>query len=96
MIGLAEYVRDNNDSSLAKVCDSILKVKENGLMALLLDQIYLCARFNVRRMDCPGLIDLTKWSADTYSELGNSERRWVTEEFLIKLNGEQSLPPSSS
>jgi tetratricopeptide (TPR) repeat protein len=74
MAGLAEYLGGEHAGGRARMCRAISAAEGQGFMALILDQIYLCARFEVRDLGCGGLADLAKWAVATYSELGNDCR----------------------
>lgn len=56
-------------------------------MALILDQIYLCARFKVTSRNLPELLELTKWAMLIYLELGNSNRYAMTKTLFDRLRG---------
>jgi tetratricopeptide (TPR) repeat protein len=83
--GLAEYLGGDHESGRARMCHAILSAKEQGFMALILDQIYLCARFKVWDLGCEGLEGLVRWAVATYSELGNDCRRRTIETFSSSL-----------
>lgn len=82
MSGLAEYLSGDRTGGGRKMCHTILVAQEEGFMALTLDQIYLCARFNVEEINCPGITELVRWALATYSDLGNLVRSQKINSFL--------------
>lgn len=84
MAGLAEYL-SGEDASGHAMCRAILSAGERGFMALVLDQLSLCARFKVENLDCEGLENLAQWAVTTCSELGNVYRRRALETLLSSL-----------
>jgi tetratricopeptide (TPR) repeat protein len=83
--GLAEYLGGGQEGGRARMCHAILSAKEQGFMALILDQIYLCARFKVWDLGCEGQGGMARWAVATYSELGNDCRRRTIETFSSSL-----------
>jgi tetratricopeptide (TPR) repeat protein len=84
MAGLAEYAGGDHAGGRARMCRAILAAEGQGFMALAMDQIYLCARFAVKEMECAGLAALAEWAVTTYSELGNDCRRRMIETIFGK------------
>jgi len=88
--GMAEYLGGDHDGGCARMCHAILSAKEQGFMALILDQIYLSARFKVWGLGCEGLEGLVRWAVATYSELENDCRRRTIETFSLSLEERSS------
>jgi tetratricopeptide (TPR) repeat protein len=74
MIGLSQHQCGDTNDSIGKITRPILSAREHGIKALLLDQIYLCARYNIVLEQSSELAECLKWVMDTYKELGNSAR----------------------
>jgi hypothetical protein len=88
MVGLASYKSGGKeDFGSALMTESIAMAEEHNIMALILDLVYLCARFQVIPCDSPKFLELTRWSVHTYLELGNSYRYDMTKTLLEKLEG---------
>lgn len=83
--GLAEYLGGDQEGGRARMCHAILSAEEQGFMALILDQIYLCARFKVWDLGCEGLEGLVRWAVATYFKIGNDCRRRTIETFTSSL-----------
>lgn len=83
--GLAEYLGGDHEGGRVRMCHAILSAKEQGFMALILDQVYLCARFKVWDLGCAGMEGLVRWAVATYSDLENDCCRRTIENFSLSL-----------
>ena len=62
--------------------NAIQWAETEGFKALLLDQLYLCARFGIHTIRCDDLRSLFDWAISTYERLGNSRRGNALKTFM--------------
>lgn len=82
MIGLTLWTTGDKVDGSRRMCDALSVAKQEEFKALLLDQVYLCARFSVANMTCAELPSFVRWAISIYAELGNQKRRQILEKFL--------------
>jgi tetratricopeptide (TPR) repeat protein len=90
MMGLTEYALGDQLAGGAKICDAVSSAQDKSFLALMLDQIYLCARLDVTGLPCPSIIGAARKAVAIYSQLGNSTRPQWTERFVRNLDKNHS------
>jgi hypothetical protein len=91
MIGLVNYVGGKRDIGIELMVNAIFTANDNNIKALILDQLYLCARFQVSPPNSSKFAELIKLAVGTYSELKNSNRHDITKKFLDSFEMERQL-----
>lgn len=74
MGGAAAYLAGDWTSGSSQIHQAIIKAHDERFMALLLDQLYLCARFGLSQLRFDELNGLISWALSTYKALGNEWR----------------------
>jgi tetratricopeptide (TPR) repeat protein len=92
MIGLALWMKHDELDGERKMCAAIHKAKKEELIALLLDQLNLCAKFSIPNVTCEGLRALVQLAINKYSELRNIKRQRALEELLHRLCRQRFIP----
>jgi tetratricopeptide (TPR) repeat protein len=85
MAGVAAYLAGDWASGGNQIHHSIIVARDERFIALLLDEIYLCARFELNQLTFDGLDGLTSWAISIYKELGNEWRRSRIQSFQTAL-----------
>lgn len=86
MQGLVLYTKGDYANGYARMCNAIQAAQSEEFMALLLDQLYLCAQFRVTEMPCEGMSDLARWALGTYAGIANQKRSETLRMFLREAN----------
>lgn len=86
MVGLVLHLNGEHADGQSKIAEGIHIAKSEEFMALLLDELYLCAKFAVKGVRVEEFSNLVRWAISVYSESGNVLRRQRLESYLLDLS----------